>query len=112
MNRATETTSNVNLSNFAGADDVGRNVTTGIFLEKDEGSHVMKLSILKNREGPTNRRFAWVWDVDTGIRRPVAYEYDEGNGPAINVGGPVTRQVLPNPNEVNDTSDQDVFTNG
>jgi replicative DNA helicase len=95
MNRLTETTSNVNLANFAGSDAVGRNCTVGIFVEREDDSPVTRLSLLKARNGPKSARFAWNWDFDSGLRRPMGF--GTGNELPDNEGGSITNQLLPSP---------------
>lgn len=66
LNRASEKENNVTLANFAAADAVGQNADIGIEVKKH--GDLLVYNLLKVRGGPTNKKFAWKWDYDSGVR--------------------------------------------
>ncbi len=93
MNRETEKAKEINVANFAGSDAVGQNVDVGIYITKEE--NVVKYQLLKVRGGPSNRRFAWVWDYDTGIRRTVSYFASENDVDDVEEGTQSYSKAIP-----------------
>lgn len=80
MNRDTMKTKEVTDINVAESDDIPRNADSLIYQTKD--NEVITLKLLKLREGPKDRKFAWHWDFDNGLRTPTrpytGYEGAEG----------------------------------
>lgn len=71
LNREAENAKEVSLANFAESDDIGRTVDIAINVEKV--GNLVTYKLLKARGGPSEKKFAWTWDYDSGVRHVVPF---------------------------------------